>query len=63
MQTDAVKRAQKKYDEKRKASRTFFLVRFSKEEAEEIDRVIKDHKIQKTDFIRKAIKALEEGRL
>jgi len=38
-------------------------VRFSKEEAEEIDRVIKDHKIQKTVFIRRAIKALEEGRL
>ncbi len=47
MQTEAVKRAQKKYDEKRKTSRTFFLVRFNKEEAEEIDRVIKEHKFQK----------------
>lgn len=63
MRSESLKRAQQKYDQKRKANRKAFTVTFTKEETEEIDRVIKEHKIQKTDFIRKAIKALEEGRL
>lgn len=62
MQTEAIKRAQKNMT-KNGRQVVHFLVRFSKEEAEEIDRVIKDHKIQKTDFIRRTIKALEGGRL
>lgn len=63
MRSESLKRAQQKYDQKRKENRKVFTVTFTKEETEAIDRIIKEHKIQKTDFIRKAIKALEEGRL
>lgn len=61
MRSNAQKEADKKYWKKNKEKYVKFSTTFTTEELAEINKVLKNHKISKAEFIRKAIEALKKG--
>jgi hypothetical protein len=61
MRTEAQKRADKRYRQKNKGKDVTWGVTLPVEEANNINALLREKQLKKTDFIRQAVKRLKEG--